>query len=151
MPRTFEFGITAHSTADAHELFAVIAAGHEWSRLLRPLVTRSEWERTGTREPGGVGAVRKIGTWPVFVRERVLEYIPDRAHAYTLVGRSPVRDYRAEVTLTPRVDGGTDLRWSGTFTERFPSTGLAIRYVLYRVVRFLAIRLVRAAESAPRC
>jgi hypothetical protein len=41
----------------------------------------------------------------------------------------PAKDYRAELVLTPNAVGGTDLRWTGSFT-----------------VRFLARRLVTAAE-----
>lgn len=147
MSQSWEFRLRARSSADTRALFALIAAGGEWSRWLRPLVTSSAWQRQGTPAPGGVGAIRRLGTWPLFVRERVLTYTLDHGQSYTLVGPSPVRDYRAQVALTPRADGGTDLVWSGTFTERVPLTGLAIRYVLLRTVRFIAARLIRAAES----
>ncbi|MGH3436366.1 MAG: SRPBCC family protein [Sciscionella sp.] len=147
MTATFSFRTTASSAASPHALFEKIADGGNWARWLKPLVAHSEWETEGDPAPGGVGAVRKVGTWPIFVRERVLEHEPDRKHVYTLVGRTPARDYRAEVTLVPRADGGTELEWRGRFTERVPGTGLVVRFVLYRAVRLVCARLVRAAEG----
>ena len=64
----------------------------------------------------GVGAVqvlrsaqRYLGRHTTSV-ERILEFEEDRHLAYTVIGGIPVRNYRADVTLTPSA-GGTHIRW----------------------------------------
>ena len=64
----------------------------------------------------GVGAVqvlrsaqRYMGRHTTSV-ERILEFDEDRHLAYTVIGGIPVRNYRADVTLTPSA-GGTHIRW----------------------------------------
>ena len=64
----------------------------------------------------GVGAVqvlrsaqRYLGRHTTSV-ERILEFEEDRHLAYTVIGGIPVRNYRADVTLTPAA-GGTHIRW----------------------------------------
>jgi Polyketide cyclase / dehydrase and lipid transport len=108
----------------------------------------SSWERQGDPAPGGIGAIRKVGLWPVLVREETVEYEQDRRHAYKLVGpASPAKDYSAEVVFTPNAAGGTDIRWTGSFTEGVRGTGPAMRAALGGAVAFFAGKLVKAAET----
>lgn len=145
--RTFSFEVTKTSRAPAATLFRLVADGGQWSTWAKPIVLQSSWERQGDPAPGGVGAVRKLGMWPVYVREETVEYEQDRRHAYKLVGPgAPVNDYHAEVVLTPNALGGTDIRWSGSFTEKARGTGPAMRAALGGAVKFFARRLVKAAE-----
>jgi Polyketide cyclase / dehydrase and lipid transport len=139
--RRFTFEITARSSADAAALFALEADGSRWSEWARPLVPQSTWER-----PGEVGAIRLLGLRPLFVREETVEYEQDRRHVYVMLTPMPVRDYRAELVLTPRAGGGTDLVWRGTFVERIRGTGPVFRALLRGLLSVLAKRLVRAAE-----
>jgi hypothetical protein len=48
--------------------------------------------------------------------------------------------------LTPNPAGGADVRWTGSFIEGLPGTGPVMLIFLRGVVRFLARRLVKAAE-----
>jgi hypothetical protein len=144
--RRFDFEVTARSSASAASLFALEADGSRWSEWAKPLVPRSSWERTGDPAPGGVGAIRLLGLRPIVVREETVEYEQDRRHAYVMRTPLPIRDYRAELTLTPRAAGGTDLVWHGSFTERVPGSGPAFRFVLRSIIALLTRRLVRAAE-----
>ena len=57
-----------------------------------------------------------------------------------------IRDYHADVTLTPDGDG-THIRWHSTFRPRVPATGWLIRRTLQRFVADTAERLARAAEQ----
>jgi hypothetical protein len=60
----------------------------------------------------GIGAVRKVGMWPMLMREKTVVYEQDRRHVYEQIGpRLPAKNYRAELLLTPK-PGGTDLRWT---------------------------------------
>ncbi|WP_116046890.1 SRPBCC family protein [Amycolatopsis palatopharyngis] len=147
--RTFSFEVNRRSSASATELFRLETDGELWSSWARPLVPQSGWERHGDPAPGGVGAVRKVGLWPLLLREETVEYEQDRRHVYTFAGPpAPAKDYRAEVLFTPNAEGGTDIRWSGTFVEGLPGTGPATLVLLRTAIIFLAARLARAAERA---
>jgi uncharacterized protein YndB with AHSA1/START domain len=54
-------------------------------------------------------AQRSIGRHSTSV-EKILEFEEGRHLAYTVIGGIPVRNYRADVTLTPSA-GGTHIRW----------------------------------------
>jgi uncharacterized protein YndB with AHSA1/START domain len=147
--RKFSFEITRTSSAPAATLFRLVADGANWSRWAKPIVLHSSWARQGDPAPGGVGAIRKVGLWPVLVQEETVEYEQDRRHAYKLVGPpSPAKDYFGEVVFTPTATGGTDIRWTGSFIEGVPGTGRVMRAAMGGAVRFFAGRLVKAAERA---
>ena len=87
------------------------------------MVRRSAWDREAAPEPGGVGAIRRLGSAPFFSREEIVEYEPPRHLAYVLLSGMPVREYRSDVDLT--VDGtGTEIRWRSSFlSERKTTSG----------------------------
>jgi uncharacterized protein YndB with AHSA1/START domain len=145
--KTFSFEVKRTSSAPPSILFRLETDGASWSTWAKPLVMSSRWAREGSPEPAGVGAIREIGAWPVLVREETLEYEPDTRHVYTLVGRTPVKDYRAEATFTPTADGGTDLTWTGSFTEKVPGTGRVMLGILRGAVTLFANRITKVAES----
>jgi hypothetical protein len=144
--RKYSFEVTKTSSAPAATLFRLVADGANWSNWAKPIVFQSSWARQGDPAPGGVGAIRKIGAWPVFVQEETIEYEQDRRHAYKLVGPAPVEDYLGEVVLTPNAAGGTDIRWTGSFVEKVRGTGPLVRAGMGGAVRFFAGQLVKAAE-----
>ena len=74
------------------------------------------YKNAGQDSPRGVGAVqvlrsaqRYMGRHSTSV-EKILEFEEDRHLAYTVIGGIPVRNYRADVTLTPSAEG-THIRW----------------------------------------
>jgi polyketide cyclase/dehydrase/lipid transport protein len=145
--KTFSFEINRTTSAPAATLFRLETDGARWSEWAKPLIVQSSWERQGDPAPGGVGAVRKVGMWPMLMREKTIAYEKDRRHAYAQIGpRLPAKDYRAELLLTPNATGGTDLRWIGSFAEGMRGTGPPMRVFLRGVVWFLARQLVKAAE-----
>ncbi|OSC36922.1 SRPBCC family protein [Mycobacterium decipiens] len=145
--RRFSFEVTKTTSASAATLFRLVTDGGRWSDWAKPLVVQSGWVRQGDPAPGGIGAIRKLGIWPVFVREETLEYEQDRRHVYKLVGpKTPARDYTGEVVLTPNALGGTDIRWTGSFVEGVAGTGPVMRAALGGAVKLFAGRLVKAAE-----
>ncbi len=104
--RKFSFEVNKTTSAPPEIVFRLVADGANWKDWAKPIVVQSSWARQGDPAPGGVGAIRKVGMFPVFVQEETVEYEQDRRHAYKLVGpRQPVNDYRAEVVLTPTASG----------------------------------------------
>ena len=72
------------------------------------------------------------------MREKTLVYEQRRRHVYALIGpRFPAMGYRGEVIFTANAAGGTDLRWSGSFTEGLPRTGPVMLTLLRGAVKFL--------------
>src|SRR4051794_17107953 len=120
------FSVQSVSSAAPDTVFAVLADGAGWKRWAGPVVRHSSWDRTGEPAPGGVGAVRKLGAWPVFSREEIVEYDPPGHLAYRILSGQPVRYYRADVHLTPQ-GTGTRIRWEGTFEPKVPGTGALMR------------------------
>jgi hypothetical protein len=145
LARRFTVEVIARSKADAAVLFRLETDGAGWSRWAKPLVPQSAWERQGEPAPGGVGAVRLLGLRPLWVREETVDYEQDRRHVYVMRTPMPVRDYRAELVLTPAADG-TDVVWRGSFTERIPFPGPVFRFLVRGLLRILVKRLIRAAE-----
>lgn len=143
-PRTFSFEVTRTSTASPDRLFRLETDGARWSEWAKPLIVQSGWERWAD-QPGGVGAIRRVGLFPVLMYEETLEYEPGKRHVYTFARSAPVDDYRGEVTFTP-TPNGTELRWRGTFKEKVPGTGPLVLALLRTAIVFLSARLVRAAE-----
>ncbi len=144
--RKFSFEVNLTSSAPAATLFRLETDGANWSKWAKPIVVQSSWARQGDPAPAGVGAVRKIGMWPVLVQEETVEYEQDRRHVYKLNGPSPAKDYLAEVVFTPNPGGGTDIRWTGSFTEGVPGTGRAVRAAMGGAVKYFAGRLAKEAE-----
>jgi Polyketide cyclase / dehydrase and lipid transport len=145
--RKFSFEVNQTSTAPAATLFRLVADGANWSQWAKPVVVQSSWVRQGNPAPGGIGAIRKVGMWPVAVQEETVEYEQDRRHVYKLVAPStPAKDYVGEVVLTPNAAGGTDIRWSGSFTEGVAGSGPMVRAAMGGAIKFFAGRLVKAAE-----
>lgn len=104
----------------------------------------SELEREGTPPPGGVGAVRLLKRFAMTLREELTEYEPPGRMTYKLLSGLPLRDYRAEVTVS-EADGGSELRWRSEFDAR-PGVGGLYRWQLQRAFEDITERVARAAE-----
>jgi hypothetical protein len=146
--KKFSFEINRTTRAPAATLFRLETDGARWSEWAKPLIVQSSWEQLGDPSPAGIGAVRRVGMWPLLMREKTVAYEQDRRHIYALIGPGlPAKDYSAELALTPNAAGGTDVRWTGSFTEGLRGTGPLMVIFLRGVVWFLAARLVKAAEN----
>ncbi|HEX6167542.1 MAG TPA: SRPBCC family protein [Acidimicrobiales bacterium] len=113
----------------------------------------AELVERGEGDGDGVGAVRILRRGGVSSREQIVELVPDRRLGYILLAGLPLRDYRANVDLTPE-RGGTAIRWYSDFGAKVPGTGWLFRLALGRfmatAVESLAARAaaVGAAEVA---
>lgn len=139
------YEVTARSAAPPEKVFALLADGAGWSEWAGPMVVRSWWEREGSSEPGGVGAIRRLGLGKLSSREQIVEYDAPRHLAYTWLTSFPVRDYRADVRLDP--DGtGTRIVWGGTFRPAFPGGAALMTRFFTSTVGGFATRLASEAE-----
>ncbi|MBO0840880.1 MAG: SRPBCC family protein [Sciscionella sp.] len=139
------FESKASSSADAHTLYRLLVDGANWRDWAGPLIAHSSIERQGI-PPNGAGAIRRLGRWPMLVREETVDNKEDRRHCYTIRSGAPVRDYLAEVILNP-TENGTDVVWRGRFRPAIAGTAAVIELVFARLIAHLTRRLVAAAES----
>ena len=113
----------------------------EWSFL-----TASRLEREGDPDPDGVGAVRRFSRYGVGSREEVVAWDPPGHLGYRILSGFPVRNYRADVTLTPE-GTGTRIEWSGTYDPKWPGTGPLLAVVLSAMMRRFVRDLVAHADN----
>jgi Polyketide cyclase / dehydrase and lipid transport len=106
-----------------------------------------ELERPGHAEPMGVGAIRVFVTRVSKAREEIVELIPDRRLSYVLLSGFPLRNYRADVDLTPDASGGTSISWRASFDPIYRGTGWFWRLFLARVLKKSAADLAAGAEN----
>jgi uncharacterized protein YndB with AHSA1/START domain len=140
------YEVTARSSAPPERVFALLADATSWPRWAGPVIAHGSWERQGDPPPGGVGAIRKLGRWPQFGREEIVAYEPPTHHAYTMLSGQPVRNYRADVRLTP--DGaGTLVTWGATFDPVVPGTGRLLSAMYRRLIGSFARRVAAYAAT----
>ena len=113
------------------------------------------WRKAGSRSEGdaaanGKGAVywlegsKRYGfRYPVSVEE-ILDVEPGQRLAYTVLRGIPVRNYRAEVTLTPSPDG-TLIRWGASWDRTI--LGRLVYRSLRNLYPVIVAGLVKAAEA----
>jgi hypothetical protein len=122
-------------------VWALLAHARSWPRW-------APFDEAAVEEGEGLGELRRFRTGRRTTRERVTGFDPPRRFEYELVSGIPIRDYRAEVTLTPE-DDGTVIRWHSRFRAKIPGTGGVARRQLERFIERTAQGLAREAEAAP--
>ena len=103
----------------------------------------SGYENLGGQAPDGAGVIRWMRYGRTTTVEKVLESERARRLVYTVVKGIPVRNYRAEVTLSP-VGEGTHIRWTANWDRTLP--GRVVHRTLRTLYPDIVGRLVAAAE-----
>lgn len=140
--------MTTTSAGTPEAVFALLADGAGWRNWAGPFGRNSRWEREGDPPPGGVGAIRRLGSRPLLAREEIVESIPPRRLAYRILSGVPMRDYLGIVDLEPTDGGGTRIVWQGSFVPKIPGTGALTLVASRYAVKELAKRLAAAGDRA---
>jgi hypothetical protein len=127
------YDVRTWTSAQPSEVFELVADATTWKRWAGPMIMKSWFGREGTPAPGGVGAIRRLGAPGFATSEEITEYDPPHYLAYTILGRAPMRGYRAIVSLDPE-KGGTRITWAGAFEPVVPGTGRLLAWVLKRII-----------------
>jgi hypothetical protein len=143
----FSFAAQARSSASPEVVFGILADATGWKDWAGWFIRESFWEREGTPPPGGVGAIKRLGAKPVYSREETVDFDPPKHYAYRILSGQPVKNYRADIDLTPS-DGGTHITWASRFEPSIPGTGPFMRWYLGRIVGGLTRRLAAYAEHS---
>ena len=132
------------SSAEASDIYSLLrnsATYPFWS-----MIDGFELVRPGTDEPHGVGSQRKFRTGRLVMHEEIVELVPDRLAAYTLLSGFPMNEYRAETILDP-IDDGTKITWRCSFYPKYGGSGWFWRHMMSYVFRRLVRGVARAAEN----
>ena len=143
------YDVRTWTAAEPEHVFGLVADANSWSQWAGPLIQKSWFGKEGTPAPGGIGAIRRLGSRGFATTEEITEYDPPHYLAYTILGRSPLRGYRAIVSFDRDRDG-TRITWAGAFEPAVPGTGRLLSWVLRRIIGGMIKGLARYAEqSAP--
>lgn len=108
------------------------------------------YQRAGDTSPKGPGAIQWLrSSRRAYLRrvtsvERILEVEEERRLVYTVISGIPVRNYRAEVTLT-RAGDGTRVRWAATWDTTL--AGRIVQRSLLKLYPQIVASLIAAAEK----
>ncbi len=106
--------------------------------------TARNWSARGDPVPDGVGAIRVFTRRPITSREEVVAFEPPSPLGYRLLSGLPVRDYSAEVRLTPQ-GAETEIHWRSEFESGVPGMSAFIGRIIPGVAERLAAEARRRA------
>ena len=134
---------TGRTLADVDTVWALVADANTYAQW-------GPWNDGGYDPPAKGPSLPGSIQWFRFGRhtksvERVLEVDAPSRIVYTVVRGIPVKNYRAEVTLTPNGPGGTSIRWSATWDKTL--IGRLVQRKLQTVYRGVMDALVAATNS----
>ncbi len=138
--------VTTHSTATPDTLYALLKDPTTWPTW-SPMDTGA-LDAPGADEPYGVGSIRALTRGRIHGYDQVVELVPGRRFTYIHLRGLPVRDYRAEVELTP-ASGGTQITWRVTFRPKYVGTGWVWHLGIARMLRQTAAGLAQHAAPTP--
>jgi len=142
--RAIKVSAQAQSKAPPSAVFALLRDGASWPDWT--IFNAFELVRLGEGGPGGAGEIHVFSTALTRAREEIVELVPDRRLSYILLSGFPLRDYRADVDLSAREDGGTSIAWRAAFNPKYPGTGWLYRLFITAVLRKIASDLAAGAE-----
>ena len=107
------------------------------------------WSDGGYRPPSAGPSRKGSVQWFRYGRrattvEEILEAEQPRRLVYTVIRGLPVKNYRAEITLTPARSGGTSVRWTATWDGTF--MGRMVYRRLQQIYRQVMTALIAAAD-----
>jgi uncharacterized protein YndB with AHSA1/START domain len=130
-------GVAQAAPEAVWELVAHADRYHQWG----------PWSASGYQSPADHADRPGVIRWMRYGRsttiEKILDAEKDRRLTYTVVKGIPVRNYRAEVTLTPQGEG-THIRWSASWDRTLP--GRIVHRRLSVIYPRLVSLLIAAAD-----
>jgi uncharacterized protein YndB with AHSA1/START domain len=128
--------------ADPQIVWSLVSDANTYSRW-------GPWNDGGYRPPAAGPSRKGSVQWLRYGRrttsvEEILDVEEPRRVAYKVVRGLPVKNYRAEVTLTPTPSGGTSIRWAATWDNTF--LGKVVRRKLRQVYPEVVNALVAACD-----
>jgi uncharacterized protein YndB with AHSA1/START domain len=140
---TQDFEVTGTTDATPEAVWRLLGDSATWPTWTS--IDRHRPERAAG--PDGTGEIRVFHSGRYTLREEIVESVPPRRLTYTVLSGLAVRDYRAEIDLAERADGGTDVRWHTRFRTKVPGMGVFYRKALLRSTETFVAGLTAAART----
>jgi uncharacterized protein YndB with AHSA1/START domain len=133
----------AITRADPETVWSLVADANTYP-------TWGPWRDGGYQPPASGPSEEGSVQWFEFSRftttkEKVLEVEAPRRLVYTVLQGVPVKNYRAEVTVTPEPERGTSVHWAASWEGTL--AGRLVRRRLQKVYRQVVEALVAAADN----
>jgi hypothetical protein len=94
-------------------VFDVLSDHANYSRFRG--IQRSELVREGDAEPNGLGALRRIHTWPLRFEEEITAFERPVRMDYLIVAVNAPLEHRGGSLVLEEASGGTHVTWTSTF------------------------------------
>lgn len=151
----FSYDARAHSSASSATLWQLLVDAHTWPTwtTIEELVVEQSDGLSVSDGRSAVGTIQAFRTGDVVTSERIHELVPGSRFCYEDVTNDFLSDYRAVVELNPD-EGGTSIRWHGTYRARPDLETVLPDYlqgVMQRYVDGLAARAedIESARARP--
>jgi Polyketide cyclase / dehydrase and lipid transport len=142
------YDVTATSKTSPAVIWRLLLDSRTWPSW--SAVDSLDTERSSGLDPDGrdtVGAVRAFRTGRMVTGERLTGLDEEKQLTYEDAFNSAIRNYRAAIELTPAPDGGTVIRWHGTYSTRW-GMGWLMRSVMRRTMQRMVDGLASPAAAA---
>lgn len=138
------FTVERTINADPDTVFGILA-DHKGLAEITPL-RRVELTRTGSPDPAGVGAVRKLHLAGPPITEEMTRFERPTRFSYRITGGLPVKDHLADVTLVPE-GGRTRMTYRIEGRGKLPGSDKPLELVLRGAVLTIVRGVQRRAEA----
>jgi len=130
------------TSAPPEVVWSLVADANQYSRW-------GPWSDGGYEPPSKGPSQKGSVQWFRFGRrtksvEEILEVEEPHRLVYTVIRGIPVKNYRAEVTLTPTIPTGTSVRWTATWDKTF--MGWMVHRKLMQIYPVIVSALVASAD-----
>jgi hypothetical protein len=118
--------------------------------VLADTATWPDWapfDEVAVEQGHGVGEVRRLRSGRITTHERIVSFEPPHRYVYEIVSGLPIRDYLAEVLLSPLAEDGTEVHWQARFRPKVPGTGWVLKRLLQGAIKKGADALVLRADG----
>lgn len=123
--------LEATTAAGAEAVWHLVGNSATWPTWT-PIETYTAVQPAG---PEGTGEIRLFTTGRVTVREEIVVRRPPDRLSYVLLGGLALRDYRADISVTPEPAGGSHLTWHTEFRPKVPGSGWLYKRAIAKATR----------------
>jgi len=105
-----QIDVHAQAQSSPQQVWTVLADTASWADW-------APFDEVAVEQGHELGEIRRLRTGRITTRERIVGFDPPRRYVYEIVSGLPIRDYVAEIVLSPSQDG-TQVRWQARFAPR---------------------------------
>jgi hypothetical protein len=135
-----EIDVRAQAHASPRQVWSVLADTASWADW-------APFDEVAVEQGHEVGEIRRLRSGRITTRERIVGFEPPHRYVYEIVSGLPIRDYVAEILLSPLAGDGTEVHWQARFRAKVPGTGWVLKRLLQGPIQKAADALVRRADG----